>query len=535
MARPVVGNPFDGQIGTVAPTARPVDTYVRAVVKSSPFEALSSTLSNLEKKAIPALQREQQRRAEKEFKEGQALYNTNRIAIGEAVKKGLIDEGESPYLRKGYRIAQMNTLGMRYTSELESALERQKLYTSGDPERIEKFVTQFQEKFISNNGMSGFAASELSEHFGVSAAKSNEVFRRAWGEKHVSWQRAQNYAAFEREVAEATISLFKPEMSDDERKAAMGSFSTWLEAKGAAASTDGMDNGRVLDTILQGVGIAVQQTGQTDILEVFKSTKFGTGAASTSLKVQAKLLAIEAKAIQIENANAVAADIELNTAYETARATTRSISDDFTTDPSLENRKRLNDAIDTLMQTPDDDNTRLAAALRTQLRTADVASLNGGLNKTADTEIRTETALMGAQTFGEATRILEIAADNGELTPADVTTKMNKWRTQFDPALDAAVGLNFNTTTSVEGAAVRELSKIIRGNEFDYNEQSSQRARTEAHKLKQQIRLGVQLFQEKNQRYPTEYELEEMTYNAQQLILDRLLNRGVLERPEENG
>lgn len=532
MARPVVGNPFDGQIGTVAPTARAVDTYVRGVVKSSPFEALSNTLSNLEKKATPALKREVERRATNEFKEGQALYNSNRIAIGEAVKKGLIDEGESPYLRKGYRIAQMNTMGMRYTSELESALERQKLYTSGDPERIDKFVTQFQEKFIANNGMSGFAAAELSEHFGLGAAKSNEVFRQAWKQKHVSWQRAQNYAAFEREVAEATISLFKPDMSDDERKAAMGSFSTWLEAKGAAASTDGMNNGKVLDTILQGVGIAVQQTGQTDILEVFKSTKFGTGAAARSLKVQSKLLAIEAKAIQIENANAAAAEKELNTAYETARATTRSISDDYLTDPSPENRTRLTDAIDTLMQTPDDDNTRLAAAMRTQLRTADVASLNGGLNKTSDTEIRTESALMVAQTFEEVTRILEIAANNGELTPADVTKKMDKWRSQYDPALDAAAGLNFNTTSSVEGSAVRELSQIIRGNEFDYNEQKSQRARVEAHKLRQQIRLGVQLFQETNNRFPTDLELEQMSYNAQQIILDRLLEREVLERPE---
>ena len=532
MARPVVGNPFDGQIGTVAPTARPVDTYKRGVVNKSPFEALSNTLSNLEKKAVPALQREEQRRANKEFKEGQALYNTNRIAIGEAVKKGLIDEGESPYLRKGYRIAQMNTLGMRYTSELESALERQKLYTSGNPELIEKFVTQFQEKFVANNGMSGFAVSELSEHFGVAAAKSNEVFRQSWRQKHVAWQSAQNYAAFEREVAEATISLFKPEMSDDERKAAMVSFSTWLEAKGAAASTDGMNNGKVLDTILQGVGIAVEQTGQTDILEVFKSTRFGTGAAATSLNVQSKLLAIEARAVRIENANAVAADKELDTAYEAMRATTRSLQDDYLIDPSSENRDRLTDSIDALMQTPDDENTHLAAALRTHLRTADVASLNGGLNKTADTEIRIETALMGAQTFGEATRILESAANSGELTPNDVTTKINKWRQQFDPALDAAVGLNFNSTTSVEGAALKELSMIIRGNEFDYNEQSSQRARMETHKLKQQIRLGIQLFQETNNRFPTDFELEEMTYNAQQTILDRLLKNGILESPE---
>lgn len=532
MARPVVGNPFDGQIGTVAPIARPVDIYERGVVKKSPFEALANTLGNLERKAIPALQREEQRLADKEFKEGQSLYNTNRIALGEAVKKGLIDEGESPYLRKGYRIAQMNTLGMRYTSELESALERQKLYTSGDPERIEKFVAQFQDKFVANNGMSDFSASELSEHFGVAAAKSNEVFRASWRQKHVTWQRAQNYKAFESEVAEATVSLFKPDMSDEERKAAMGSFSKWLEGKAASANTDGMDNAKVLDTILQGVGLAVQQTGQTDILEVFKDTKFGTNAAASSLKVQAKLLAIEAKAIQIENANAAQQDRELEASYESARATTRSIADDYLTDPSAQNRAELNAAIDVLLQTPDDKNTVLAASLRKQLDTFDAAQTNGGVNKTAESEIRIETALMSAQTFEDATNLLQSAALNGELTPEDVTTKMNKWRTSFDPALDVAAGLDFNTSTSVEGAAVRELSGIIRGNDLDFDAEHLVRARKESKKLKEQIRLGVKLFQETNNRFPTEFELEELAYNAQQLIIDRLIENEVITLPE---
>ena len=50
MARRVVGNPFENQLPTVAATARPVDTYVRAVVEKSPLEGLAKLLSNLERK-----------------------------------------------------------------------------------------------------------------------------------------------------------------------------------------------------------------------------------------------------------------------------------------------------------------------------------------------------------------------------------------------------------------------------------------------------------------------------------------------------
>lgn len=535
MARPVVGNPFDGQIGTVAPTARPVDTYERGVVKKSPFDALSRTLSNLEKKAVPALQAEEARRAENEFQEGQRLYQENRIAIGEAVKNGLIDEGESPYLRKGYRISQMNTMSMRYTAELESALEKQKLYTTGNPERIEQFIKTFQGKFIENNGMSTFSAAEVSEHFGTTATKSEEIFRQTWRNKHVAWQRAQNYAAFQNEVAEATVALFKPDMSDEERKNAMGTFSTWLEGKSASASIDGMNNKKVIDTILTGVGIVVEKTGQTDILDVFNSTNFGTGAAASSLSVQSKLLDIEAKAIRIETAKAVADENELNQAYEGVRATSRSLIDDYTSAPTPENRVAVQDAINTLMQTPDDKNTVLATALRKQLDTYDQAELNGGVNKTADTEIRIEAALEAAQTFEDVASLLQSAANNGELTPSDVTTKINKWRTQFDPANDAAFGLNFTTTSTIEGQAITNLRTIIRGNNLDFDEQSSLRSRVQEKNLRGRIRSGVQLFIEQNGRTPFDHEIDDITYNAQQIIIDRLIGQGILTIEDTNG
>ena len=362
----------------------------------------------------------------------------NRIALGQAVKDGLIEEGASPYLKKGYRISQMNTLGMRYTAELESALERQKLYTTDDPARIEKFIAKFQEDFMNKNGMADFAAHEVAQYFGTTAAKGNEVFRTAWREKHVSWQREQNYLAFQKEVAETTIGLFKPDMSIEERKTAMDSFAKWLEGRAQTASIDGMKNAQVLDTILTGVGIAVEQSGDTDVLDVFKQTKFGTAAAASSLKVQAKILDIEANAIRLEEARARREEKELNDAFEAARATTRSISETYYAEPTEQNRLALEDAISTLMATPDDANTSLGIALRKELDAYDKAFVSGGNNKTPQTELRIDASLQKAKTYEEAASIIQQASNLGELTPADVTAKLSLWRTNFDPALDEA-------------------------------------------------------------------------------------------------
>lgn len=534
MARPVVGNPFENQIATVSPTASPVDVYTRPVVEKSPLEALATTLSRLEQKALPALQAEEKRRAEREFAEGQRLYQENRIALGQAVKDGLIDEGASPYLKKGYRISQMNTLGMRYTAELESALERQKLYTTDDPARIEKFIAKFQEDFMNKNGMADFAPHEVAQYFGTTAAKGNEVFRTAWREKHVGWQREQNYLAFQKEVAETTIGLFKPDMSIEQRKKAMANFSTWLEGRAKSASVDGMKNSQILDTILTGVGVAVEQSGETDVLDVFKQTKFGTAAAASSLKVQAKILDIEAKALRMEEARARREEKELDDAFETARATTRAISESYYAEPTEQNRTALEDAISTLMATPDDGNTALGIALRKELDAYDKAFISGANNKTPQSELRIDASLQKAKTYEEATAIILQASNLGELTPADVSAKLSLWRTNFDPALDNAFSLNFNTTSTEEGRMLSQLEFAVRGNEYDYSSARAIRAAEEGYKFRQQVRAGIQLFIDTNGREPVAFERDEIAYNISKQIFDRLQTDGVLDPLEED-
>lgn len=286
MARQVIGNPFANQIPTVAPTARPVDIYQRASIKKNPLENLANLLSNLEKKAVPALQREEERRAKAEYAEGVELYNSNRIAVGQAVKDGIIEEGESPYLRKGYRISHLNAMSARYADELNNALIAQKLYKTGDPARIEAFTTDFYEKFQSNNGFTDYRDVEVAEYFSGAAAKANETFRASWTSKHKAWQKEQNYAAWSHETSAYIDTLFQDDDTSELRATKMAQLTTWVNGRIKQADVDGMDREKVNETILNSIIMSAYEKNDQTILESLDSILTGTGPLGHSLQAR---------------------------------------------------------------------------------------------------------------------------------------------------------------------------------------------------------------------------------------------------------
>ena len=73
-----------------------------------------------------------------------------------------------------------------------------------------------------------FHQSELAEHFGLSAAKTEEAFRASWGSKHVEWQKEENYRAFEEEVATYVTSIIRTDMTDEEEDRAKAKMANWL-------------------------------------------------------------------------------------------------------------------------------------------------------------------------------------------------------------------------------------------------------------------------------------------------------------------
>jgi hypothetical protein len=324
MARAVVGNPFENQIPTVSPTAQPVDIYQRGVVKSSPFASLAENLSRLSQKADRAFGNVEKRAAEREFAEGQELYNKTRLAIGDAVREGIIDEGESPYLRKGYRVSQLNVLANKYATDLNVALEAQQLYKNGNPAAAEKFSQDFYNKFVEANDLSGFAPTELAEFLTPTTQKANAAFISSWKTKNISWQREQNYIQLQEEIGVYTNSLYDGTPTSEDKKTAL---STWIQSKLDGAEANGMDRQKVNKAIVDAVIITALENDDLDRLKVLDTIKAGTGFLGDRVDVRKAMLAAE-NTIQSAKASKSTAEIKAQEAeWETGRAA--AISDGF--------------------------------------------------------------------------------------------------------------------------------------------------------------------------------------------------------------
>ena len=307
--RIVVANPFANQISTVGPTARPVDIYKKAQVKTGGFESLSKALDVFNQKALPALGRIEERAAEKEFAQGQELFNKTRTSMGEAVKAGLVEEGASPYLRKGYRVARLNTLGARYADELATALTAQKLYKNGSPEAIEKFTTEFYEEFQEENEFGGFIDTEIAQYFSGTAAKANETFRASWLEKHTAWQKAENYRMMADEVSTMTSTTFTDSDTPEERVQKTASLVEWLNQKVKDAKIDGMDNAKVNEAIVDSLVLSAYENNDASILDVMNEVITGTGplgytkeARTAVIDASEKIATIQERAAKREQA-----------------------------------------------------------------------------------------------------------------------------------------------------------------------------------------------------------------------------------------
>jgi len=519
MARPVVGNPFDGQIGTVAPTASPVDTYTRGVVKRSPFDALANTLGNLEKKAVPALKREEVRRNEKDFKEGQRLYQENRIAIGEAVKQGIIEEGESPYIRKGYRISQMNTMATRYAAELENALAMDRLHTTSNPERINKYIKNFQAKFVEKNGMSTFSDAEMAEYFGTNAQKYEEQFRSSWQKKHITWQKEQAYAAKQAEVAQVIGTLLQEGMTEQEEDTALVNAANWLRLQGEEANINGQNNKRTNKAIVDGVILAATASGDPEILDILMKTKIGTGYVGKSLDAMKSIYAAKSSIARTNEARSSAAAKAHDAAQEELRGQiSAEVFGNIHSDGY--NYDFVADRIQRLVATGDEKNVAEAMTLM---------NYNTKINKLAvepaNLTTKHVTEILGkienAPTAQIASERLIAFAEANNQDAAFISKYMGEWSKYYEPKSDA-VGLNFNTTATTEGRALAAIKDSILGDpdSVDFAKQEYHDTWTRTNILvRDRVRQAVKTYKAANNgEFPSDAEMEMLMYSVNQEI-----------------
>lgn len=518
MARPVVGNPFENQVPSISPTARVVETYVQPV-KNKDFEALTQMLNDLDPKVKRNAENNKKRADDLAYKEGTRLYQENRIAMGEAVKEGLIPEGASPYLRKGYRESQMNTLAMRYTGELEAALASENLHHNDDPNVVNKFISDFQSDFVEANGMSKFSDAEMATNFGTSASKAEELFRQSWQNKHIEWQKEENYKQLGNEVYEAVSTMLTDDMDEVEYLTNQGLFGVWLEQTAAKYSTNGANNAKVLDTIIDAIGVHVEETGDLEVLEVFKQTKFGTDVVANSLYYKKKESTIVSRSIQLENARIAREEKILNQKHEEQRAKSARYMIEYLQDPSPENEMILKTAIVALKVSPEEKNTSLAVAYNNQLLAMQKSEQLGGQNKTAESELNLDAALSKATTYEQASSIILRYAGDGKVSADGVNAKLNVWKQQYDPSNDTSLGLDF-VSQSTEKRMMDDIEMLIKGNMEEYDDARIHTSILVAAEYRAQMRLGVKLFKEANDgRFPTAAEMDLLSTNQFNMIV----------------
>ncbi|WMM95074.1 hypothetical protein CRP171_gp35 [Roseobacter phage CRP-171] len=283
MARQVVGNPFDNQIPTVSPTAQIVDTYYRVQPERSPLAGIAESLQRFKAKAQQPLANMENRAIERELAEGENLYNETRLNIGEAVKQGIIAEGESPYIIKGYRMANLNVLAARYADQLNNDLIAKKLYKTNNPSSIEEYTASFYDNFASKNGLDQFKEVEVAEIFSDSARKANESFRNSWIVKNREWQAAQAYTAFENEIAEYTATFFNDTDTVDIRANKTELFGKWLTNKIAEADKDGLNRDKVKATVIKAMMLTASEQTDLGLVDVLDSVQVGTGILGNTL------------------------------------------------------------------------------------------------------------------------------------------------------------------------------------------------------------------------------------------------------------
>lgn len=286
--RIVVANPFQGQIPTVGATASPVDTYVKARVKKGGWQALEQSLQSFNQKALPALGRIEERAAKSEFAEGQKLWTETRINIGEAVKKGIIAEGESPYLLKGYRAANLNVLSANYASDLKNQLEKRKLYHNGDPAKIDAFITEFQATYADKNGFDNFNDVEIAEFFVPNSIKANAAFKDSWRQKHTAYMTTKIYEGFREKISAYTYSLVDPSLSKAQRTANAAGLQKFIQSQADQAEIDGLDRVKVGTAIADALRLSALETNSFAPLQFMNQIKLGTGPLAGSYEVRQK-------------------------------------------------------------------------------------------------------------------------------------------------------------------------------------------------------------------------------------------------------
>jgi hypothetical protein len=137
---------------------RPDDLY------SNPWMQLSKALAGFDKPLSELHRKQQEKEIEKSLAEGDTMFTNsevdpttgNRLAWKEYVEKNPAAAGLNPWVRKGYEMARMRSLGLDFKAQLQEAYTKNGLMNETDQAKVSQFIDQFERDFRKKHGLDDY-------------------------------------------------------------------------------------------------------------------------------------------------------------------------------------------------------------------------------------------------------------------------------------------------------------------------------------------------------------------------------------------
>jgi hypothetical protein len=164
-----------GYLPGVQPTARPVDTFVAPATPKQDIRLLE--LARAFQDIQPGLRQFAQERIavanEAEVAEGRKAALENKAQFKQAIDKGMIPPGASPWFRVGYERQRAARVSMEYDQALRSSYAETDLANSDDPNAVSSWMQDFTKKWLEANPEAQ-ANPEFGRVFGVLGAQAQD-------------------------------------------------------------------------------------------------------------------------------------------------------------------------------------------------------------------------------------------------------------------------------------------------------------------------------------------------------------------------
>lgn len=137
---------------------RPDDLY------SNPWMQLSKALAEFDRPLSELHRKQQEKEIEQSLAEGDTLFTNseadpttgNRLAWKEYVEKNPDAAGLNPWVRKGYEMARMRSLGLDFKAQLQDAYSKNGLMNETDQAKVSQFIDQFERDFRKQHGLNDY-------------------------------------------------------------------------------------------------------------------------------------------------------------------------------------------------------------------------------------------------------------------------------------------------------------------------------------------------------------------------------------------